>query len=433
VRNHKLDLVRAIGRWSLAALMVNIVIGGGIFGLPSTVAGILGGQSPIAYLIAAAGVSIIAACVAEVASRFQQAGGPYLYAKTAFGRFLGLQTGWLLWLTRISAAAAVANVFIDYLAGFWPQAKGPATRFVILTILIGGLAAANMLGVKMGTRVSNFFTIAKLLPLGILVVGGLLFMGLHGSPVRPVAESHPAGAWMSAVLLLIFAYGGFDAALIPAGEVKDPARDAPVALMATLIIVTTVYCLVQVVVIHMLPNSALTGRPLSAAAQVFGGSRMATIISVGALLSTFGHLAANMIAAPRITFAFAEQGDFPHWFAAIHGRYRTPYISIVAFAVLLWALALMGTFRWNATLSACSRLFVYGMTCAALPMLRRKLPGQEGFHLPGGPAFAGLGIAFALVLLSRMGLAELVALAITAAISFLNWLAIRRNTPSPNS
>src|SRR5579864_6649514 len=127
--------------------MVNLVIGGGIFGLPSTVAGILGGQSPIAYLIAAAGIGIIAACVAEVASRFQRAGGPYLYAKTAFGRFLGLQTGWFLWLTRISAGVAVANVFIDYRSAFWPQAKGPGPRFVILTILIGGLAAANIRGV----------------------------------------------------------------------------------------------------------------------------------------------------------------------------------------------------------------------------------------------------------------------------------------------
>ncbi len=431
--NHKPELVRAIGRWNLAALMVNIVIAGGIFGLPSAVAGILGGQSPIAYLIAAAGIGIIAACVAEVASRFQQAGGPYLYAKTAFGRFLGLQTGWFLLLTRISAAAAVANVFIDYLSGFWPQARGPATRLVILTILIGGLAAANVRGVRMGTRVSDFFTIAKLLPLVIFVVGGLLFIYVHGSPVPPVAESHPAGAWMNAVLLLIFVYGGFEAALIPAGEVKNPTRDAPVALMAALVIVTTVYSLVQVVVVHMLANSAQTSRPLSAAAHVFGGSSMATIISLGALVSTFGALTATMIATPRITFAFAEQGDFPRWFAAIHRRYQTPYISIVAFAVLLWALALMGTFRWNTALSASSRLFVYGMTCAALPILRKKLPGQDGFHLPGGLAFAVLGIAFALVLLNRMGLSELVAFAITAVISFLNSLAVRGNTPSPNS
>jgi len=410
--------------------MVNLIIGGGIFELPSTVAGILGGQSPIAYLIAGAGMGIIAACIAEVASRFQQAGGPYLYAKIAFGRFLGLQTGWLLWLTRVSAAAAVANVFIDYLLGFWPQAKGSATRFVILTILIGGLAAINIRGVKLGARVSNFFTVAKVLPLVILVVGGLVFIHVHGSPVPPVAESHPAGAWVNAVLLLIFAYGGFEAALIPAGEVKNPTRDAPVALMSALVIVTTVYFLVQVVVVHMLANPAETDLPLSAAAQVFGGSSMATIISVGALLSSSGYFAANMIATPRITFALAEQGDFPRWFAAIHRRYQTPHISIVAFAVLVWALALVATFRWNAALSAISRLFVYGMTCAALPVLRKKLPRQEGFLLPGGLVFAAMGIAFVLVLVSRMGIAEFIALAITTIVSFVTWLVVRGNTPS---
>ena len=155
MQTDKPNLVRAIGRWSLIALMVNFTIGAGIFGLPSVVAGLLGSQSPIAYLIAAAGIAVIAACVAEVASRFQQTGGPYLYARIAFGRFLGLQTGWLLWLTRVSSAAAVANVFVDYLPGFWPQATGPINRFVILTILIGGLALVNIRGVNAGASVSN--------------------------------------------------------------------------------------------------------------------------------------------------------------------------------------------------------------------------------------------------------------------------------------
>jgi len=174
--------MRAIGRWSLIALMVNFIIGAGIFGLPSAAAGILGGQSPVAYLVAAAGMGVIAACIAEVASRFQQAGGPYLYAKAAFGRFIGLQTGWLLWLTRVSSAAAVANVFIDYLSGFWPHAKESVSRLAILTILIGGLALVNIRGVKMGTRVSNFVTVAKLMPLLILVAAGLWFIHLRGSP-----------------------------------------------------------------------------------------------------------------------------------------------------------------------------------------------------------------------------------------------------------
>jgi APA family basic amino acid/polyamine antiporter len=426
----KPDLVRAIGRWSLVALMVNFIIGAGIFGLPSAAAGILGSQSPIAYLVAAAGMGVIAACVAEVASRFHQAGGPYLYANAAFGRFMGLQTGWLLWLTRISSAAAVANVFIDYLTGFWPQAKEPFSRIAILAILIVGLAFVNIRGVKMGAHVSDFFTVAKLVPLLILVAAGLLFISRHGNLVPTVAEHHPLGTWLSAVLLLIYAFSGFESALIPAGEVKNPGHNIPLALMIALPTVATIYFLVQVVVVHTLANSAQTARPLSAAAYVFGGNTMATVIALGALLSTFGSLSANMIANPRVTFAFAEQGDFPRWFAAVHRRYQTPYISIIAFAILLWPLAVLGTFRWNATLSAISRLFAYMITCAALPMLRKKLPGQEKFHLPGGIVFAVAGILFALLLASRMGLAELIALVLTVALSFLNWLAVRRRYAS---
>jgi APA family basic amino acid/polyamine antiporter len=427
VQTHKPNLVRAIGRWSLIALIINFTIGAGIFGLPSVAASLLGSQSPIAYLIAAAGIGVIAACVAEVASRFHQTGGPYLYARIAFGRFLGLQTGWLLWLTRVSSAAAVANVFVNYLPGFWPQATVPINRFAILTILIGGLAIVNIRGVNAGALVSNFLTVAKLLPLVLLVAGGFFFIRLHGSPVPVTSKSHPTGAWLGAVLLLIYAFTGFEAALIPAGELKNPSRDIPRAILVSLPLVAMVYFLVQTVVVRVLPNSAQSDHPLSAAAYVFGGSAIASIVSVGALLSSFGSLAANMIANPRLTFAFAEQGDFPRWFGAIHRRYQTPYTSIIAFAVLLWALALVGTFRWNAALSALSRLFTYGITCAALPALRKKMPGQQGFHLPCGVVFATLGILFALVLVSRMGRAELIVLAVTAALSFLNWLAVRRD------
>jgi amino acid transporter len=417
--------VRAIGRWSLIALMVNLIIGAGIFGLPAAVAGILGHQSPFAYLFAAAGMGVIAACVAEVASRFQQAGGPYLYAKVAFGRFLGLQTGWLLWLTRVSSGAAVANVFLDYLAAFSPHAKEPVTRLAVLTILIGGLALINIRGVKMGTWVSNLFAIGKLVPLLILVAVGIFFIHSHGSPVPTVADSHSAGSWLSAILLLIYAFTGFESALIPGGEVSKPRRDIPVAILAALPMVTIIYFFVQVVVVHSLAYPAQSLQPLSAAAFVVGGNAMATIVALGSLLSTFGSLAANMVANPRITFALAEQGDFPRWFAAIHRRYQTPYVSIVVFAVLLWALAALGTFRWNATLSAISRLFAYMITCAALPVLRKKLPRNEGFHLPGGIVFAAMGILFALILASRMGIAELIILAITAGLAFLNWMIVR--------
>ena len=425
VQNHKPDLVRAIGRCSLAALMLNIMIGGGVFGLPGTVAGILGSQSPIAYLVAALGMAIIAACFAEVASRFQQAGGPYLYAKVAFGRFVGLQVGWLLWLTRVSAAAAVANIFLDYLLVYFPQIKGPLPRLVILSILIGGLAAINIRGVRVGTQVSNFLTVAKLLPLMILLFSGLYFVELRAQSVYATPESHPIGAWMRAVLLIVFAYSGFEAALVPAAEVEDPTHDSPLAIAAAMILVTVLYCLLQVIVMRVLVSPGASDSALSAAARVIGGAGLAALVSAGAMVSTIGYFAATMIATPRITLALAENQDFPGWFGLIHRRYQTPYTSILVFAALVWVLSLAGTFRWNASLSAVAHLFVYGVSCAALPVLRRKCPHPAGFQLPGGLVFATLGLAFAISLASCMGISELIALAITTVAAFLNWLAVR--------
>jgi basic amino acid/polyamine antiporter, APA family len=407
--------------------MVNFTIGAGIFGLPSSAAGLLGKQSPIAYLITALGIGVIAACVAEVASRFQQTGGPYLYAQKAFGSFLGLQTGWLLWLTRVTSAAAVANIFVDYLLGFWSRDSGPIIRFLILTIVVGGLALINIRGISFGTKINNIFTVAKLLPLLILVVAGLVYLGLHGRQFPGGPESHPIGDWLSTVLLLVYAFTGFESALIPSGEIKNPRRDVAKSVLISLLLVTGVYFFLQVIVVYLLPKAAAQDRPLSAAAYVVGGNGIAVIVLLGALLSSFGSLTANMTSTPRLTFAFAEQGYFPRWFCAVHRRYRTPYNSIIVFAILLWVLALMGTFRWNAALSAISRLFVYGITCAALPVLRTKRPGA-GFQLTGGLVLAVLGVLFVLVLVSQIGRTELIVLAATGALALLNGLAVRPKT-----
>jgi amino acid transporter len=198
--------------------------------------------------------------------------------------------------------------------------------------------------------------------------------------------------------------------------------------MVAIPIVAVLYFLLQVVVVHTLANSAQDTQPLSAAAYVIGGKNMAALVALGALLSTFGSLAANMIANPRVTFALAEQGYFPRWFAAIHRRYQTPYVSIITFGIVLWVLAVLGTFRWNATLSAVSRLFAYTVTCTALPVLRKKFPNQACFKLPGGVFFAGFGILFALLVASQMGIAELIALAITSGVALVNWLLVYRNT-----
>jgi len=425
-------LVRAIGRWSLAALLVNSIIGSGIFGLPSIVAGLVGGASPLAYLIAAAGMGVIMACFAEVASQFRDAGGPYLYARAAFGRFLGIQMGWVSWLVRLTAAAAGANLFVIYLAEFWPLAKEPLPRALVLTLLVGVLAGINYRGVSAGARLSNFFTVGKLVPLFLFIVTGLLYL-LIRHPTAPVILRSSAGMgdWFQAVLVLVFAYGGFEAGLMPMGEAKDPRRDAPFALFVALATVTLVYTLVQVVVIGVLPDATATDRPLAAAAREFLGPLGAALISAAALVSLYGYLGAMMLNAPRLTFALAERGDFPPLFAAVHRKFRTPHISIIIFALLLWALAMAGTFRWNVFLSAVARLLAYGLVCAALPVLRRKKPEAEAYRLPAAPAFAVLGVAFSAVLLLRMGRGELLAITATVAIAFVNWLWARRRAESP--
>src|SRR5271166_773020 len=202
------QLVRAIGRWSLVALVVNSIIGSGIFGLPSTVAALIGSYSPYAVLGAGAGMTIIIACFAEVASRFHQAGGPYLYARVAFGRFMGIQTAWMLWLGQVAAPAANANLFVIYLGEFFPHAKDTLPRALILTVLIGFLAFINIRGVRAGAQVSSFFTAAKIVPLFAVIILGLFVLQNHHWQIAaaPVANSS-ISQWLKAMLLLVFAYG----------------------------------------------------------------------------------------------------------------------------------------------------------------------------------------------------------------------------------
>ncbi len=420
-------LVRAIGRWSLVALVINSVIASGIFGLPSLLAGFVGAASPIACVLAALGMAAVMACFAEVASRFREAGGPYLYAREAFGRFLGVEIAWLAWLVRLAAAAANANLFVVYLAEFWPQAKDAVPRLAVLTLLLGTLAAVNYRGVESGAHLSNFFAMAKLLPLTLFAVVGLFFLRRENFQVHSPAA---LGGWLDAVLVLVYAFGGFEGALMPMSEAKDPRRDAPFALLTALAVTALLFTLIQLVVVGVLPAAAQAERPLAAAAREFLGAAGSRFIALSAVVSLYGYLSSMMLNVPRLTFALGERSDFPPFFAAVHPRFRTPHLSIVIFAALVWALAAAGTFRWNVILSAVARLFTYGSTCIALVVLRKKQPGAEVFRLRAGPVLALLGVAFCLVLVTRMGLRELEVIAVTVAIASANWLWARRRTPA---
>jgi basic amino acid/polyamine antiporter, APA family len=419
-------LVRAIGRWSLVALVVNSIIGSGVFGLPSTVAGLIGRSSIWAVVAAGCGMCIIVGCFAEVASRFQQAGGPYLYARVAFGRLMGIETAWMLWLGQATAPAANANLFLIYLGEFFPQAREAIPRAVILTFLVGLLTFINIRGVRGGTRISNLFTVAKLVPLFAVIALGLVMLAKHHWSVATPPVSSPTGTWMKAVLLMVFAYGGFETALAPMSEAKNPRRDAPFALFTALLLCTGTYALIQWSVVGVLPDAAHSSRPLADVARVAVGPIGAALVAIGALVSLYGYLSAKILAMPRVLFALAEQGDFPRAFAAVHRRFRTPYVSILAFAAMVWAFALIGEFKWNVTLSAVARLLYYGVGCAALPILRRKDPNDAMFKLPAGNVFAAIGVILCIALVTRVDFGQSLIVLGTIGLALVNWLVVAR-------
>jgi basic amino acid/polyamine antiporter, APA family len=427
VTQHPQGLVRTIGRWSLVALMVNSIIGGGIFGLPSILTARLGGLSPISCLGAGAGILVIAACIGEVASRYDQTGGLYLYARDAFGRFPGILVAWLTWLTRIAAPAAAANLFCTYAAHFIPTLGTRRGELFLLAVLIGQLALFNLVGVKMGNTVSNIFTGVKVGFLLFFVAAGLLALWMHPELRVPFAvPTLSAKSWTDAILLLVYVYGGFEGALSIAGEAKNPKRDTPIALLLGLVIVAAIYTGVQFVTVATLPWAATSTRPLADAAQRFMGSWGETAIALAALVSTYGYLSANLLHAPRITYALGEQGDFPSVLAAVHPKFHTPHISILLYALLLFVFSALGNFQWNAMLSAVSRLAVYGAMALAVPVLRWRADGKAQFLLPVPYLFAGTGMLFSVVLLARMGRGEFYVVGTTFVIALVNWLVVRR-------
>ena len=377
-------LLRVIRRWDLVALAVNAIIGAGIFGLPSEVFRRIGAWSLLAFLACGFVVTLIILCFAEVSSRFTGTGGPYLYARETFGPLVGFQVGWLIWIARITAFAANCNLLIAYLGFFWPDAESSIPRVVLIGLVVFGLTAVNVLGVRNATRASNIFTVSKLLPL-LLFVGFGVFV-LDASRYSFVARP-PLGEFSASVLLLVYAFSGFEMATISAGEIRNPRTDLPRALLSAIGVVVVLYFLIQLVAIGTLPGLAGSARPLADAGGRFLGPWGATLITTGAVVSILGNLNVIVMAGSRLPFAMAEKGQLPGRFAAVHPRFRTPHVAIVATGLASLLLTLSGTFVYAATISVIARLLSYAATCAALPVLRRR-PGAPAamFRAPAGVA-----------------------------------------------
>lgn len=393
--------LRAISRADLTLAIVNGVIGSAIFGMPAQIAGLTGAQSPLAHLIAALGVLTIVLCFAEVASRFEDSGGAYLYAREAFGRHVGFQAGWLTLWTRLLSAAANLNVFASYLSQILPAAGAGAGRSAVIVFVLVVITAINLIGVKQASWTVDVLTIAKLLPLALLALLGLPLVSGEVLATQAVAEPQ----WTQAVLLLIFAFGGFEAPLMSAGEAKDARKDSAFALLVALGIIATVYVSVQYVTIGLVPNLQQEKAPIAAAFSVLWGPAGVTFASFAAMISVWGWATGNGLQSPRLLFSMAERGELPALFAKVHPRFLTPHVAIVGFSVVAGALAIGGTFEGNAVLSAIVRLIVYALVCISLWVFRRT-KGPAQFRVPFAPPISILALGFCFYMLSTRSFAQ---------------------------
>jgi len=409
-------LIRGVRRWDLVALMINCIIGAGIFGLPSQIYSLTGAYSLVAFGACALLVGLLAACYAEVSSRFTETGGPYLYATEAFGQLIGFQVGWIAVLARLSSLAFISNVMVNYLSFFWPAADQRLWRTAVIICVFAVLTAINLIGVRQTAVTSDVITIGKLAPIFLFIVAGLFFLDPH----RFSFEVRPSpGAFSMSVAQLFYAFTGLELGSIATGETLDPRRNMPFAILTAMGVVVTVYILIQVVCIGTLPGLASSQKPLADASRLFIGTAGASIITAGVMISALGTLNATVLGGSRLLFAMAEHGGLPRIFGYVHPRFHTPSTAILVVVALGLALACTGTFRYVLTLTAISKLITFIAATAALPVLRRR-PGSPPalVRIPAGVTLSVIGVALCIWLIAHSGWREVRDVAVVSAAGF---------------
>lgn len=383
-------LNRVIGRLGFSAITLNGVIGAGIFALPAIAAERVGAFSPWLFVICAVLILTIVLAFAWAASFVSDTGGPIVYATEAFGPFVGFQTGWLLYLSRLAAMAANVVLLVTYAEWIAPALAEGWPRAVALILVTSFLTVINIIGVRSGMFAIYALSILKLLPLSLLVILGI---GQVDPGLLVDSSLPPFDSLGETVLIVLYAFVGFESAVIPAGEARNPKRDIPIALIGTVFVITLLYFLIQWVSLSVLPELAGQDRPLAEVAAVLMGSVGAGMLVIGALFSIGGNGSASMLSAPRLTFALAENGHLPAWFGKVHDGWKTPANSIAFYGIAAIALALSGSFILLAVISTLVRLIMYALVIASLPALRRKYTAADNaFNLPGGMLIPGIAL-----------------------------------------
>ncbi|MEO5896844.1 MAG: amino acid permease [Vicinamibacterales bacterium] len=422
------SLVRVMGVFGLAAAIVNITIGGGIFRLPANVAGSLGAAAPVAYVVCAIAMGLIVLCIADAGSRVPLTGGPYAYIGTAFGPYLGFVSGVLLWMLGTFAAAAVSTIFASSLGLLLPALGGRYTEAAVLAGALALWSLINARGVGLGARLNSLATVAKLLPLVLLAVAGLFF--IRGDNLQWAASPAPAAVARTS-LLLIFAFAGIEVALVPSGEVRDTARTVPRAIALAMLGITALYILLQIVAQGILGDglARATMSPLAEAAGMSLGGWARGLLLAGAAVSMFGYIGGMTLSMPRMLYAFARDGFLPGALAALHPRSHAPQAAIVLQSAITFVLAISGTFERLAILANVSALVLYLGCALAAWRLRAtgvELSGGAGFRVPFGnlvPVLACIVIAW---LMTGMTMPEWLALLVCLAVASIIYVITRR-------
>lgn len=368
----------------MAILVLNSVVGAGIFALPSAIAAAAGAWSPWLFLVVGVLVITVVLSFAELASYFRDSGGPVLYTTTAYGPLVGFGTGWILYLSRMTAFAANVNVMAIYLGAVWPWFGDGIGRGLLITIVCVGLTIANYLGVKDGVRTMAVFTLFKLAPIFLMILLGLPYVTPDTLLPPGLPQIEDIGG---TTLLLIYAYVGFESATIISGETIKPRRTLPQALVSTVVATGAIYFLIVLVYISVLPNFGVASNTLTDVGRELAGSAGVIIITFAAVFSIGGNLSSIMLAVPRLTFALAEQRLLPGWFGEVHEKYSTPGNSILFLGSLGLLFALSGSFEFLAAASSLTRLISYVLCIVALPIIRRRADAEAraaAYRLKGG-------------------------------------------------
>ncbi len=415
-------LLRVVSRWEIVGISVNDVIGSGIYLLPAAAAALLGVLSIGAVLLAGIAVGLLVLCFAEASSYFDQPGGAYLYTREAFGDFIGFEVGWMTWLARVASVASLSAGFVLALSFIWPNINEGWTRIVTIVLLLLLLGWINVIGVKEGARFAVGLTIIKSLPLLLFVVAGLFAVDWNSLSHVEMPSANIVG---KSALLLLFAYAGFENSPALAGEYKNPKRDVPFAIITMIVMVTSLYVLIQLVAVGTLPGLASSETPLADSALGFLGTWGAVMMTIAAIISIGGNVSNTTLIGPRYLFALAKDGYGPPALAKIHPRYKTPAAAIIVQTVIALVLALSGSFVELALLSIIARLITYIGTVVAVPVLRRKFSANDQtFRLPGEYLIPVCALIICLVFLASTTLFNLLAGAIglvIGAVIYLFW------------